>query len=288
MTEKFSKSIYRANASVHPWRESTISALVRAEVIHRMSEPGQHVMTGAVLLELDPQETNLQKQQILSEINRLNILMAQAELRLKRREDHAKAYSPEEIEAEKATVQNLKAQINTQTVLLQKTELDLGRLKIVAPYSGLITQVFVQIGDLANPGQSLIHILGTDLWRISASVPQKIYRQLLVGQSLSIMTHPGIVTGLIPKSIDSSMPEVQIQVSSPTDFFSGMRLILEIPFMEKQCPIPLNYIQKENRGLSIRLQNLAGEISNLSLDGETIQEWFYPFRCEPLSGHKAI
>ncbi|MBW7875545.1 MAG: HlyD family efflux transporter periplasmic adaptor subunit [Candidatus Cloacimonetes bacterium] len=280
--------VYRASAVVSPWQESTLSAQIRAEVIHRFAEPGQIVETQALLLEQDPREVTLQKEQILSEINRLNVLLDQANQRLKRREDHAIAYSPEEVEAENATVLNLKSQIRTQSVLLARTELDLSRLKIVAPYPGQITEVMVQKGDLASPGQALLQIMGTDLFRISASVPHRIFKQLRLNQSVSIMGASGIISALIPKSRESSMPEVQIRVSNSREFFSGMRLTVEIPFTESLCPVPSDYIQKENRGMSVRMQNSSGKIINLMIEGEHRQEWFYPMRCEPLLGHKVL
>ena len=78
-----------------------------------------------------------------------------------------------------ARVAQLQAQSKRAQALLKQAEVDLGRTKITAPFSGRISQLNVSIGDRVRAGDSLISLYDLDNLEVRAQIPGRYINQVL-------------------------------------------------------------------------------------------------------------
>ncbi|MEN9224291.1 MAG: efflux RND transporter periplasmic adaptor subunit [Thermostichus sp. HHBFW_bins_43] len=99
-----------------------------------------------------------------------------------------------------------------------QANLDYGR--VVAPFAGVITRKYGEVGSLAGPGQPLVQLESTERLRFSLSVPESQVAQIQVGQSLPIVmdslnqTIRGTIRQIIP-SADPVARTVVVKVEVP-------------------------------------------------------------------------
>lgn len=62
------------------------------------------------------------------------------------------------------------------------------KMKLIAPFDGMVGQRKVNVGDFVNPGQGVVTLTDTIHLRIEYNVPEKYLSALQIGQSVNITT----------------------------------------------------------------------------------------------------
>jgi len=144
---------------VEPFINVTLSAPVAGIVTSRKFEEGAPVTAGAVLLELD---NNLER----FEVERRKIVRDQKQTEfenLKKLFGTTKGVSKEELHTKEA-------EYRVAAVEHDMAVEQLRRRQVIAPHSGVITEIMLEVGEACAPYQSLIQVVDTSQCYLVASI----------------------------------------------------------------------------------------------------------------------
>ena len=201
-----------------PRSSATLSSGVTSVVKSISKELGQSFEKGDVLVSLD--ETVFLANQL-----KTKSVLERAEAQLSAKQELFKDDVASLLELKDAEAQVASSQAE---FALAKQQLE--ACQIVAPYSGRIANVFMSSHEIVQSGQELIKIVDDRILLAKMLVPSDEYKELSLGQSISIHIHE---TGMsvsgnishIGASIDpaSSMIKVYAEVTNGQDVLrSGM------------------------------------------------------------------
>ena len=96
---------------------------------------------------------------------------------------------------------------------------------LIAPFSGTVTQKFVDAGSIANPGMPIVAIEQNDSYELSASVPETDINAIKTGESVAV----------IIKSANKSFKGTVTQINQSSQYSGGQYIIkVSIPEAEKK------------------------------------------------------
>lgn len=110
-----------------------------------------------------------------------------------------------------------------------------------APFNGVVTNRFIEVGDMANPGMPLISVEGPGSFEVSASVPEREISKIKSGSEVTVMVKslnveiPGKVTE-VSSSARNTGGQYQVKVvlePSETQIYSGMYATVQFPVEAK-------------------------------------------------------
>jgi RND family efflux transporter MFP subunit len=114
-------------------------------------------------------------------------------------------------------------------------------VEVVAPFDGVVTRKWADVGDLAAPGKPLISIEDPTALQLEADVPQTLAAQIRRDARLSVRVDgvTGEINGTVSEiapSADSSSRTIQVRVDLPAQpgLSSGQFARLRIPVGETQ------------------------------------------------------
>ncbi|RZI40533.1 efflux RND transporter periplasmic adaptor subunit [Herbaspirillum sp. HC18] len=125
------------------------------------------------------------------------------------------------------------AQLNAQIAQASAARIQSDFFVVRAPYSGVVSDVPVAMGDMATPGRALLTIYDPAVLRVTASVPQAALTRIAVNEPVKIelpslsseqrwMTRPQMQ--VLP-TFDAGTHSVQVRVALPsgaTEMMPGM------------------------------------------------------------------
>jgi multidrug efflux pump subunit AcrA (membrane-fusion protein) len=129
---------------------------------------------------------------------------------------------------------------------------------IGAPYAGIITEKFMEVGQVVAPGQAVFRIMDTSLLKIITDVPDIYANDIYVGMPANV--HIDGVTGEYEASISKVYPRVDpvtrkliielILHDAPTHMVVGAfsRVSLELN-KDQYCDVPRNAVYQSLGGL---------------------------------------
>jgi RND family efflux transporter MFP subunit len=211
------------SGTIESERSATIRAEISAAVLQTFAEPGVRVTAGTVLARLDDRAI---RDQALS--TRANVATAQnaneiAKRELERAEALEKAGAIAVRDLERARNAALAAQTqlaNAQAMNASAQQL-LGRTRITAPFTGVVSARQANEGDVVSPGTALFTIVDPSTMRLEASVPASSLAEVRVGLPVEFSVagyesrrFTGRITRVNP-SADPSTRQVRIIATIP-------------------------------------------------------------------------
>lgn len=94
---------------------------------------------------------------------------------------------------ERALINGTPSEVREQELNLQVAEADLEATDMKAPFSGLVSEVFVETGDRVSSGQNVINLVETDQFKVEVEIDEIEMNLVQVGQEviISIDAIPG-------------------------------------------------------------------------------------------------
>jgi RND family efflux transporter MFP subunit len=118
----------------------------------------------------------------------------------------------------------------------------LGYAKIVAPFDGVVTKKWVDMGDLASPGKPLVDIEDPSQLRLQADVPDVIAAHVREGKKLGVRVDAldGEITGTVAEISPAADPvthtfRVKVDLPATPGLMSGQFARLEVPVGESDA-----------------------------------------------------
>ncbi|MEN9229582.1 MAG: efflux RND transporter periplasmic adaptor subunit [Thermostichus sp. DG02_5_bins_236] len=163
--------------------------------------------------------TQAQLDQASTQVAVILARIAQIEAGIQQAEQGIAQVQAQIAQAESGIPQAQAAIAQAQAVIDQsQANLEYGRL--LAPFDGVITHKYGEVGSLAGPGQPLVHLESTERLRFSVTVPESQVSQIHVGQSVPMafdnlnQTVEGTIQQIIP-SADPVARTVVVKVDVP-------------------------------------------------------------------------
>src|SRR5690606_1282973 len=95
-----------------------------------------------------------------------------------------------------------KARLQSSAAMKAEVEAQFAYSNITAPFSGVVTNRFVEAGAMANPGMPLIAIEAPGNFEVRSTVPERAISQIKTGEKVDVLINA------IDKTISGKVTEV--------------------------------------------------------------------------------
>ena len=254
--------------------QSPIAARASGYVKKWYTDIGSVVKKGEVLAEIDTPELDQLLAQLFATQQQASESMQLAKLPLERWEALRKkdVVSQQEYEEKKSLYSQATANYNAASANAERTRQLTVFKKIIAPYSGVITKRFIDIGDLIDgTTKPLFLIAKTDPLRVYINVPQSYTPWIKVGQGADITLDEqkgrvfiGEVTKLA-SAIDPISRTMQVEVSlgnKEKQLLPGafVQVNLKLP-ASNAINIPSNTLLIRKEGIQVAIVDEQNKVS---------------------------
>ncbi len=189
------------------------SVILRPEVTGRVASigfrDGQHVRKGQLLIGLDAALLEAEAAQVRAELE-----LAQANLR--RTADLARQNFVSSSAQESA-----ESNVTVLAARLQLAQARLDRMRIVAPFDGVVGLRAVSIGDVVKDGTDLVNLEDVSRLKVDFRLPERLFARLRVGQPIEVTAdavpgavHRGRVDAINPR-IDAGGRSLEVRAELP-------------------------------------------------------------------------
>ncbi|AVO47991.1 efflux RND transporter periplasmic adaptor subunit [Melaminivora suipulveris] len=216
--------LHGADGVVEAVRDTTVSAQVPGAVVQLLVRVGDQVRAGQELLRLDAQAARQTAAASAAQVDaaRTQAQLADSEL-ARQRQLFARQYiSQAGLERAQAQAQAAHAQVRAVQAQSGAAAAQTGLHVVRAPYSGVVSEVHVALGDMATPGRPLARLYDPAALRVSATVPQAL--QLADGPAQLEVPSLGAGRMSVPAqglqrlpTVDRATHTAQLRVALPAD-----------------------------------------------------------------------
>ncbi len=222
-----------AVGSVQSRRKSDIASQLLATIIEVKPRPGERVEAGSVLVVLDDRELLAQSREATA-----SLAAAEADL-VTRKSDFNRikelrasgAASAEELNRVEGAYRVAETQVSRAKETISLIAVQLTYTKIVAGTGGIVSDRFVEPGDLATPGKPILTLYDPGDLELHVNVPESLASGVALGQKLGIridainLDTEALVREVVPQAQQASrsvLVKLTLPQTSPTPILPGM------------------------------------------------------------------
>lgn len=181
-------------AVVEAVRSTTLSSQVAGSIVSLTVKAGDRVKAGQELLRIDARAAQQQVQSASAQLEsaRAALIVAARELERQRQLFVNQYISQGALDRAQGQWEMAQAQVQALEAQAIAAKTQSGFFVLEAPYSGVISDVLITLGDMAMPGRALIQMHDPGSLRITASVPQALLQTVREGLNQSSYQIPGL------------------------------------------------------------------------------------------------
>ncbi len=181
------------DATIEPVKAATVSAQTSGRVLNINYDVNDKVPANASLLEITSIEQGASLAAAEAEFARANALNADAQAQLQRFSDLFPQGAVSRGEMDRVTAQAKSAQgaVEAAKAGVEKARESVAYTQVYAPFSGIVTQRHVEIGEAVAPGQALLSGYSLDQMRAVLMVPQQYLPALKNNSQINIALDDG-------------------------------------------------------------------------------------------------
>ncbi|HEX2168257.1 MAG TPA: efflux RND transporter periplasmic adaptor subunit [Longimicrobiales bacterium] len=161
------------------WQQTAVSSQVSGQVTGVRVSENQAMAKGAVLIQIDPTEYQLQLEEAQARLRQAEMTYRETTLSDDRIEDPR-------VRAERDTAARARSGLDAALVAVERAELNLLRTRIVAPFAGRVANLKVVPGQYVNVGDELLTVQAMDPIRVDAKVLEGNIGFLAVGRTARV------------------------------------------------------------------------------------------------------
>ncbi len=168
--------------------QSTVAAQTGAQVEAVLFDVDDHVDKGEVIVILRNTEQKAGMDQASASLQAARARLAEAEAEYGRIRDlfDRQLVSRQDMDRISATRKTTRAALAAAEARVSQANQQLAYTRIRAPYSGIVTQRHVQVGEIARPGTALMSGISLDELRVAVKIPQSIVHLVREHRSASV------------------------------------------------------------------------------------------------------
>ncbi|MGD8581192.1 MAG: efflux RND transporter periplasmic adaptor subunit [Gammaproteobacteria bacterium] len=279
--------IYRLDGVIEAVQKTTVSAQTSGEVEAVFFDVDDYVEKGEVIVRLNDKQPAAKLKQAEAELN-------EARARLKEAQDeHARvkgvyekqAVSRKTMDAAEAAMKAAQAKYEAARAGLEQAQEQFEYTRIRAPYSGIVTERHIEIGETAQPGKKLVSGISLDHLRVNVDVPQSLINDVRESSSVTIESPNGDVIAISDKTVfpyaEPASHTFRVRLEFNGDglkLFPGMfvKAVFEIGH-RNVLVVPTRSIVRRSEVTAVYIQSPEGHVSMRAIrkgrdldDGNTI------------------
>lgn len=184
---------YSAPATALALNESSISAETSGALISLPALVGQQLKKGALIAELDCQDNLLRLDKSQAALLSINARVTLAQRQIKRSKSLLKSrnVSEERLNQQQADLKTALADQKSQYATIKESKLAIQRCKIVAPFTGIVTERLVGEGQWLTPGKAVVRLIDSERIEISAQLSSDIAETLAQAKNIKLESNQG-------------------------------------------------------------------------------------------------
>ncbi len=188
-------------------RTAVLSTAVAGLVAELLVDDGYRVETGDVLVKLDAELAQLALERAVAGLQQRETALDDARRRFAEAEQVAtqRSIARTQVESLRAEVASNEAAVVAAQAAVREQRAIVARHSLKAPFAGVISQRFTELGEWVNPGDGLLELVETDNLRFDFRVGQEHFTSLSPQTPVQI-TLDAVPDTAIPGRIDTIVP----------------------------------------------------------------------------------
>ncbi|MBS3804191.1 MAG: efflux RND transporter periplasmic adaptor subunit [Oleiphilaceae bacterium] len=165
----------RLDGMIEAVQESTVSAQTSGTVLRLPYDVDDSVTAGDLIVKLEDSEQRARLDQAQGNLQEAKANYRNAQQQFDRIEEvYDEGYvSRQEFDQAQNNLAAAEARLERSQAALEEARKQLDYTTVVAPYSGILTERHVEVGESVNPGQPLLSGLSLEELRVVVELPQK-------------------------------------------------------------------------------------------------------------------
>jgi len=243
-----------AIGAIKPVHEANVASKILARVLEIDVTAGKKVTTGDVLVKLsnDEQLSRVRQAEADRDSMEAQLQLAKSEVARAKQLIASNSISQAEYDTAVTRVQMTQASADRASRGVEEAKVYLGFATVVAPFTGVIVDKSVQLGDTVSPGQTLLTLYDPSHMQLVANVRESLAMKLKIGQQIPARMESlgyeclATVSEVVPRAdVSSRSFEVKVSGPCPPGVYSGMFGRLMLPLEDEQLLLaPANAIQR--------------------------------------------
>ena len=245
------KQQIKVTGTIAPLTVAQLPALISAQVDSVTVRPGDTVKNGQLLVSMDTESINIQKEQQLSAIGATQAQLTLAESQLKRTQEMTKqGIAPSsQLEQALSSVQAQEANLQAQKSQIKATDYQLRNANIFSPVNGVVSQRQAEPGQFVGVGTPLMEVVDLSIMELVVNVSTTASAQIVVGMTVDINiegiadeTFTGTVSRISPLASRGTrtIPIYVLIENAERKLRGGMFAVGQITLNEKANAIAVN------------------------------------------------
>ncbi|MBL4746490.1 MAG: efflux RND transporter periplasmic adaptor subunit [Flavobacteriaceae bacterium] len=223
---------------------ATISTRTMGFVSKFTLKPGDKVRKGQILIQLNSSDIDAKKAQVAASILEATASLKNSQINYNRYTTLFKSNSASQKEMDDISVQYSIAKARLSSIKAKESEINALRAysTIRAPFTGVITNTYIEQGDMASPGKPLIDMENQHNYEVNTMVSEHIIGKIAKDMNVEVLlkSNPEILKGLVSEISTSSnntggqyLVKIKL-VSSIKNVFSGMYVSIQFPISSEK------------------------------------------------------
>lgn len=266
---------FRLDGVVEAVNRSTIAAQTSAQITEVLFDVDDFVEKGAVIVVLRNTEQKAGVEQASANLRAARARLTEAQSEHKRIADlfDRQLVSRQDMDRVSAALKTARAGFEAAQATVNQAGQQLEYTRVTAPYSGIVTERHVEVGEVAQPGTPLMSGISLEQLRVSVEIPQSIVNLVRQHQSATVELPDGqqveassvtvfpvaeagsgsFTTRLgLPSGLSGVFPGMYVK----TSFVTGREDVLTVPAQSVAVRSEVTGIYVENADGSISFRHI--------------------------------
>jgi len=206
-----------ASGKIEAANSATLSTRMMGFVDKVHVNVGQKVTKGQLLVSINNSDLSAKQAQTSAGITEAQAAFNNAEKDYQRFENlfAENSASQKELDDQRARYEMAKARLEGAKQMRNEVQSQFAYVDLRAPFNGVVTNKFIEAGDMANPGMPLVSVEGPGNFEVTASVPESEISKIKSGTNVQV----------IVKSSDKALPGTVTEVSTSASNTGGQFLV---------------------------------------------------------------
>ncbi|HED13864.1 MAG TPA: efflux RND transporter periplasmic adaptor subunit [Gammaproteobacteria bacterium] len=250
---------------------STVSAQTGGIITEINVDVDDLVQAGTVLLRIRDTQQQAQLKQAKANAASANAKLAEARKRFRRIQGllNKNLVSRAAFDTAQADLKTATAQQLISLAANRQAREQLAYTVVKAPFTGVVTKRYVEIGETTQPGQPLLTGLSLERLRVRAFIPQQLIRAVRKRHKVRVLTDDGkdftINTFTIYPYADPKSNTFQVRIPLPqkiTGLYPGMLVKVAFAIGQQQALlVPANAVIQRSEVSAVYVRTKEGSIS---------------------------
>jgi RND family efflux transporter MFP subunit len=258
------------DGTVEAIQQTTVSAQTSGQVEEVLFDVDDFVEQGQLLIRLKETEQKARLNQAEADLKDAVARLQEAQREYTRISGiyEKKLVSQSQMDKASADLKSARARQEAARAGLAQSSEQFDYTRIKAPYSGIVTERHVQVGEMASPGQQLMSGISLDQLRVSVNVPQSLIPTIRKLRKARILLADAKVIDAPKLTIfpyaDERSNTFKVRVDLPSgvgELFPGM--FVKIAFLtgvKKQLVVPLSAVVYRSEVTAVYVLDSQGRL----------------------------